>query len=78
MIKNLLNNIAEMITDDTFPRLLGVALFMLLLGICAGFAASEDLSKQQCNQMSITEALKYPYCRTYIEKEFERILEKNE
>lgn len=69
IFSELRQGIATAISSDEFLNLFGIATTAFLLGILLCFAAMKDLNQRQCDEMSITEALQYPYCRTYFENE---------
>lgn len=73
MFKEIREGIANAITSDIFPVGLIVGMLCFLLGIICGYATSEDIKMQQCDEMSITESLKYPYCRDYLERALEEM-----
>lgn len=73
MIKDILQGIADAITSELFPRLFIMSIIMFFLGLLIGVTIADINIKTQCDEMSITEALKYPYCRNYFEKELERL-----
>lgn len=75
MIKNALQGIADAITFEDFGRLFIVAAIMFLLGLLLGFSMCDISVKKQCDEMSITEALKYPYCRNYFEEQLKNMEE---
>lgn len=68
MFKDIREGIANAITSDIFPVALVIGMTFFLFGIICGFAMSEDIKMQQCDEMSITESLKYPFCRDYLER----------
>lgn len=73
MIKNALQGIADAITSEDFARLFIVSDIMFFLGMIVGVSVCDYSVKKKCDEMSITEALKYPYCRNYFEKELEKL-----
>lgn len=73
MIKEILEGIADVITSEKFPSLFIMSIIMFLFGLMIGCITTDFDVKTQCDEMSITEALKYPYCRNYYEKELEKI-----
>lgn len=73
MIKDALQGIADAITSEQFSKLFIMSAIMFFLGILVGVTIVDTDIKKQCDEMSITEALKYPYCRNYFEKELERL-----
>lgn len=73
MIKSVLQGIADAITSENFAGLFIVSAIMLFLGIMVGVSICDYNFKKQCDEMSITEALKYPYCRNYFEEELEKL-----
>lgn len=73
MIKDALQGIADAITSEQFSKLFIMSTIMFFLGILVGVTIVDTDVKKQCDEMSITEALKYPYCRNYFEKELERL-----
>lgn len=73
MIKNALQGIADAITSEDFTRLFIVSAIMFFLGMIVGVSVCDYSVKKKCDEMSITEVLKYPYCRNYFEKELEKL-----
>lgn len=73
MIKDALQGIADAITSEQFSKLFIMSTIMFFLGILVGVTIVDTDVKKQCDEMSITEALKYPYYRNYFEKELERL-----
>ena len=73
MIKDVLQGIADAITSEDFARLFLISTIMFFLGLIVGCTTVDYDVKKQCDEMSITDALKYPYCRNYFEKELERL-----
>lgn len=73
MIKDALQGIADAITSEDFPGLFIIAAIMFLLGFIVGYIIVDIDVKTQCDEMSITEALKYPYCRNYFEEQLKNM-----
>lgn len=73
MFNEIRQGIADTITSDLFPRLFLLGTIMFLLGLLVGVSMSEDLNRKKCDEMSITEALQYPYCRNYFEEQIKNM-----
>ena len=73
MFDEIMKGIANTITSDLFPRLFLLASIMFFLGMFVGVCISEDFNRKKCDEMSITEALQYPYCRNYFEEEIKNM-----
>lgn len=71
MLKELLKNLADVITSDMFTPVLFTAIISLLIGIVAGCSITNGTLKKSCDEMSISEALEIPYCRSYFEEQLE-------
>lgn len=71
MLKGILNSIKNVFNSEYFRSLFVMTLIALIFGIALGSAVTEDLKKQQCDEMSVSELLEYPFCRNYLENELE-------
>ena len=73
MLNSILNSIRNVFNSEYFFASLATALVTFIFGVAFGYAGAEDLKKQQCDEMSVSEVLEYPYCRNYLESELERL-----
>lgn len=73
MLKEIFQGIADAITSELFPKLFILSIVMFLLGLIVGYTIIDIDVKTQCDQMSITEAFKYPYCRNYFEEQLKNM-----
>lgn len=72
MFEEICQGIADAITSELFPRLFILSIIMFLLGLIVGYSVADIEVKTQCDEMSVTEALKYPYCRNYFEEQLKK------
>lgn len=73
MFNEIRQGFADAITSDLFPRIFLVGSIMFLLGLLVGVSISEDFNHKKCDEMSITEAFQYPYCRNYFEEQIKNM-----
>ncbi len=73
MLKECLQGIADAITSELFPKLFILSLIMFFLGLIVGYSIIDIDVKKQCDEMSITEAFQYPYCRNYFEEQLRKL-----
>lgn len=73
MIKQFFENLADVISSDIFPPVLFTAIISLLVGIAIGCATVDASLKKSCDEMSISESLKIPYCRNYFEEQLKEL-----
>lgn len=72
MLKKFRFEMAQVITSELFPKLFLLSFVSFLTGFLFGLASSEKTLQDQCNNMSVTEAFKYPYCRLYFQEELKK------
>ncbi len=72
MIRNVLERIADIITSDKFPGIMAIAFVFFGFGMIFGLDFADGLNMQKCNEMDISDAVKYPYCRNYFEQELKK------
>lgn len=73
MIKQFFNNMARVIESDMFPPILFTAIGSFLLGLATGISTLDVTLKKTCDEMSISESLKIPYCRSYFEEQLKEL-----